>query len=231
MMWAGEFTAFLLGFGFTQSVVDGRLFYVHGKLGLVLMVGTFVEDSKLVVLSETMAAALSEGRKKKYRDPPDADAAARDFLGPKYVRATDGETETETNGYNKAFVDLEERLGDLIPRGPGAHCAVSLPPAALRQLEYGPGPDNVLMPVSILPRACSTLGFGGWILCHACPDAILGFVAISRHVSPGRLTEYALGRPIQCSGQGAWSTRMTSSSRCAIFRRGQTPRSFWTPPP
>ena len=89
VMWAEEFTAFLLGFEFTQSIVDRRLFYLHDETGLLLMAGTFVDDCKLVVQSEAMAAAFNEAWRKRYRDPPDAEATARDFLGLKYVRAAD----------------------------------------------------------------------------------------------------------------------------------------------
>ena len=46
-------------------------------------------------------------------------------------------------------------------------------------------------------RARRTLGLGGWGLCHARPEATLGFVASSRRVSPGSLTEYAWDRLIQ----------------------------------
>ena len=53
------------------------------------------------------------------------------------------------------------------------------------------------MPDSILPRARSTLGLGGWIVCHARPGGMLGFVAISRKVGPGRLTKYAWNRLVQ----------------------------------
>jgi len=55
----------------------------------------------------------------------------------------------------------------------------------------------LLMPDSILPRARSILGLGGWIVCHARPDGMLGFVAISRRVGPGRLTKYAWSRLVQ----------------------------------
>ena len=95
----------------------------------------------------------------------------------------------------KALDDLEKKLGNLKPgEGPGARCAMPLPPAALRELERGPGPANALMPNSILPRARSILGLGGWVVCHAHPDAMLGFVAVSRRVSSGRLTQYAWDR-------------------------------------
>ena len=53
------------------------------------------------------------------------------------------------------------------------------------------------MPDSIFPRARSILGLGGWIVCHARPDAMLGFVAVSRRVSSGRLTQYAWDRLVQ----------------------------------
>ena len=60
VMWAEEFAAFLLRFGFAQSIVDRRLFYLHDSTGLLLMVGTSVSVCKLVVHSETMAAAFNE---------------------------------------------------------------------------------------------------------------------------------------------------------------------------
>ena len=60
VMWAEEFTSFLLGIGLTQSIVDRRLFYRHNKSGLLLMAGTFVDDLKLVVQSETKAAAFTK---------------------------------------------------------------------------------------------------------------------------------------------------------------------------
>ena len=109
-----------------------------------------------------MAAAFNKAWERRYRDPPTADAIARDFLGIKYDRGGEGEVETVTVGCGKALVDSEEKSGGLMPRGgPGAHCTAPLPPAALRQLEYGPGPDNALMPEAILPRARSTPGLGG----------------------------------------------------------------------
>ena len=53
------------------------------------------------------------------------------------------------------------------------------------------------MPETTLPRARRILGLGGWSFCHARPGSMLGFVAISRRVSPGRLTECTWDRPIQ----------------------------------
>ena len=72
-----------------------------------------------------------------------------------------------------------------------------LPSTALRELERGPRPKNALMPDSILSRARSILGLGGWVVCHARPNAMPGFVAVSRRVSSGRLTQYAWGRLVQ----------------------------------
>ena len=60
VMWAGDLTAFLLEFGFAQSTVDRRLFYLHDKAGLLLMVSTFVDDCKPVVQSGTVTAAFNK---------------------------------------------------------------------------------------------------------------------------------------------------------------------------
>ena len=58
-MWAVEFTGTLLESSFTQSVTDRRLFHLTDKGGLLLIVGTFVDDSKAVVQSEFKAAEFS----------------------------------------------------------------------------------------------------------------------------------------------------------------------------
>ena len=44
VMWAEEFTRFLKGFGFTQSVVDRRLFFMFDEEGRALLLGAFVDD-------------------------------------------------------------------------------------------------------------------------------------------------------------------------------------------
>ena len=114
VVWPGEFAAFLLGFWFTQSIVDRRLFYFHDKSGPLLMMGTFVVDCKLVVQSGTIAAAFHKAWEKRHRGPPDVDATARDFPGLKYVRGGEGEVGTVATGCCKALVDLEGcSCGDL----------------------------------------------------------------------------------------------------------------------
>ena len=56
VMWAKEFTGFLLDFGFTRSITDRRLFHLTDKSGLLLIAGTFVEHCRAVVQSESKAA-------------------------------------------------------------------------------------------------------------------------------------------------------------------------------
>ena len=192
VMWAEELTAFLLGFEFTQSIVDRRLFYLHDEKGSCSWPALLWTTASSWCIPRRRSAAFNEAWRKRYRDPPDAEATARDFLGLKYVRAADEEGESVTISYGKALDDLEKKLGNLNPGGgPGARCTVPLPPAVLRGLERRPGPANALLPDSILPRARSILGLGGWVVCHARPDAMLGFVALSRRVSSGRLTQCA----------------------------------------
>ena len=56
------------------------------------------------------------------------------------------------------------------------------------------------MPEVVLPRARSSPGLGGWVVSHARPETMLGFVAVSMRVIPGRLTECALERLVQWAG-------------------------------
>ena len=190
-MWAEEFTGSLLDFGFTQSITDRRLFHLTDKGGLLLIAGTFVDDYKVVVQSESKAAEFTRAWEKRYRDPPEVEATARDFLGPKYTRCG----WVITVSCQKATGDLAKKLSGLGPRlGDGAQCTSPLPEGSLSRLDLGAGPDNGLLLDSTLPRARSILGLAGRIVCHARPDALLAFVAIARRVSPWRFTEYAWDR-------------------------------------
>ena len=75
------------------------------------------------------------------------------------------------------------------------------------------------MPKSILPRAHSSLGLRGRVVCQARPGAVLGFVAISRRVSPGRLTEYAWDTLIQ------WAMYRANNKNIQLATRQCPPRT------
>ena len=69
-MWTGEFTRYLLDFGFTQSITDQHLFFLTDESGLPPIAGTSVDDFKAVVQPETKVAEFSKAWKERYRDPP-----------------------------------------------------------------------------------------------------------------------------------------------------------------
>ena len=49
VMWAEEFTRFLTKFGFAQSIVGRRLFFMYNEEGQALLLESPVDDYKLVV--------------------------------------------------------------------------------------------------------------------------------------------------------------------------------------
>ena len=108
-MWTEEFTGFLLDFGFTQSITDRRLFPLTDEGGLLLVVGTFVDDFKVVVQSESNADKFTRAWEERYRDPPDVEATARGFVGLKYTR----DDPVITISCNKATNDLAKKLSGL----------------------------------------------------------------------------------------------------------------------
>ena len=188
VMWAVEFTRFLKRFGFNQPYVDRRLFYMYGEESRALLQGKFVGDYKLVVQSEPLAARFKREWKKKFSDPPNADATARDFLGLKYGGVSAGAIEVS---WEKVLSDLRGTLVGMSLVGSGSRCTTPLPEVALRQLKDGPGPGNELLPDSALPRARSILGLGGWVVGNARPDGLLGYAALTHRTSRGRLAQYA----------------------------------------
>ena len=89
-----------------------------------------------------------------------------------------------TTSYHKAMDDIVEKLSGLGP----APSADSSP---------APGPTARCCPTRrFLGRRAASLGLAEWIVCHARPDAMLAFAAISRRVSPGRFSKYLWDRLI-----------------------------------
>ena len=177
-MWAEEFTGFLLDFGFTQSITDRRLFPLTDEGGLLLVVGTFVDDFKVVVQSESNADKFTRAWEERYRDPPDAEATARDFLGLKYTR--DGSVISIS--CNKATDDLAEKLNGLGPRlGAGAQCTTPLPEGPLSagwSSKLGPTID--CCPTRRFPERAESWGLQSG-LC-AMPDPVICRLSL---LSPG----------------------------------------------
>jgi len=150
---------------FINSIADRRLFFLADEGGLLLIAGTFVDDFKGVVHSETKAIEFNKAWEERYREPPDIDAATREILGLNYVRVgtgRNGDRDQLRQVKSKALGILSDELSGLGHRiGVGAQCSSLLPPGALSRLECSAGPDNALMPESVLPRGRSILGLAG----------------------------------------------------------------------
>ena len=116
VMWAGEFTRFLLELDFTQTIVDRRLFFMSDEEGRAVLLGTFVDDCNLVVRSESLAAGSNEEWEKKSSDPPGVGATARDFLGLRYDRVS---ADVIENSCGRALGDLDDKLTGVNLKGFG----------------------------------------------------------------------------------------------------------------
>ena len=112
----------------------------------------------MVVQSESKAAEFTKAWEERYRDPPDVEATARDFLGLKYTR--DGSTITIS--CSMATDDLAEKLGGLAPRaGAGTQCTTPLPEKSLSLLELGAGPGTDCFPTRCFPERAGSWDFRG----------------------------------------------------------------------
>ena len=105
----------------------------------------------------------------------------------------------------EALGDLEDKLAGLSMLGSGSRCTTPLLEGALRQLGDGSGLGNELLPDSFLPRARNFLGLGGWVVGHARPGGLLGYVALTRRITPGQLTQYEWDRVVQ------WATYLVKT--------------------
>ena len=103
----------------------------------------------------------------------------------------------------------------------------------------GGGPAATASPAAYgalaAPAADGAPALGGWVGCHARPEEILGAVAASRRVSPGRLTECACMakprstagrcRPPSCDGAGAAADSPPASAPADSLIRGAAGRA------
>lgn len=161
-----RYRAFLLKFGFAQSVVDRHVFFVFDPGRLLRCVGVFVDDNMALIGSWFMAAVLRARWALEFDYSPDMDDTFHNFLGVKYRHMNSNEMKSSCG---KALSNSSGTPADLYKRR-GATCATTLPANGLRLPQKEPSEDNPLVPLDPLPRARSIVGLDQWIVCHVRPS-------------------------------------------------------------
>jgi hypothetical protein len=195
VIWDREYTGFLLSEGFTQSIVDRRLFYKHSPDppdegarplpggGSILIVAVVVDDSWFTSTNSRMLTDLLARWSARFKaSTSGAPTGVSDFAGTHCETSVgpDGKRRL-TLGCKKSIDDLEKILSTLASP---TTSPVLTPMAAdgLGLLHDQPSESNPSIPERV-HDARRLLGMCGWITGSVRADAHFAYVAISQHVA------------------------------------------------
>jgi hypothetical protein len=187
LIWQECNDEFLFGFGFEQSVVDTRCFFIHRGSGTIIIC-IFVDDSFIWCscdeLWEEFYAAWSERFPPSEEGLKGARAAASmavadlEFCGLTIERAADGLIRFSCG---KLVVDLERKL---LEHGPVAEAKTPIKLGGIAELrEPASAGDALITDEVMVDAAMSIVGLGGWIAQACRADALLGFIALAQQMA------------------------------------------------
>ena len=176
-VWEAEYTAKLKEWGFTQSIVDRRVFMQFDDDGLALVVGVFVDDNWILSQSPKLLAQFTERWMSEYDCAPDMAATKTEFCGVGMVRKDEDTVELHVDG----TIDL---LGEsLTPYGYAGSCAEPMHRDGLKHIQAPPSDDNPLQPPELHEAARRIMGRGGWVVTMVRPDAYFAFTALATQLA------------------------------------------------
>ena len=181
VIWQDEYDGWLKGQGFSQSIVDRRVFYkailrVDGGTGL-FVIGVFVDDNWIHCECTAEWEAFYQKWVKRFKPSLTNDMDGRDFCGVSYVDKPDGSVELSCEKLLRAlYVMVEGDIEGLAFETPMAADALT----AMRAL---PTEGNPVLGTKYVHRARQVLGLVLYVVRCARPDSSFASVAISQHIS------------------------------------------------
>jgi hypothetical protein len=202
VIWDREYTGFLLSEGFTQSVVDRRVFYKFfpdppdkGALplpggGSIIVIGVVVDDSWFTSTNSRLLGEFMTRWGARFKSSIDATPSLKsDFAGIHFETTVDGDgKQTTTLSCGKSIDDLEKRLTSYPPH-PNGPASTPMAADGLGLLYADPGDDNPMLGPEKVSEARQLLGMCGWITGSVRADAHFTYVAISQLIAT-RLTRH-----------------------------------------
>ena len=185
VIWQDEYDAWLSGEGFTQSIVDRRVFYksierATGGLGLFVL-GVFVDDNWTHCECDGACFSFYSRWAARFKPSLTNDLEGRDFCGVTYDDKPDGSVELSCE---KLLQVLYEMVKDDIK---GKEYATPMASDALGAIRALPTAECPLLGDTFVHRARQILGLVLYIVRCARPESAFGAVAISQQIG-GNLT-------------------------------------------
>jgi hypothetical protein len=195
VIWDREYTGFLLSEGFTQSVVDRRVFFKFSPDapdkgakplpggGSIIVVGVVVDDSWFTSTNSKLLKDFMGRWSSRFKSSVDANPSLKsDFAGIHFETTVDNAgRKTTTLSCDKSIDNLEKRMESYPPH---ANSVTSTPMAAdgLGLLYAEPSDDNPLLGPEKVSEARQLLGMCGWITGSVRADAHFTYVALSQRI-------------------------------------------------
>jgi hypothetical protein len=177
---------FLVDFGFQQSIVDRRCFYLHrGEETIIVCI--YVDDSFIWCSDDGLWAEFYAAWSARF--PPseeglkgasaaDSAVAVREFCGLTISSKPDGSLEFSCG---KLIADLARKLA---PYPVPATIATPLKEVGLQELRQPPSEaDPLIAHPAMVEAAMSIVGLGGWITLACRPDGLLWFIALAQQLA------------------------------------------------
>ena len=175
-----------IGLGFTQSIVDRRIYYmVRGDE--YILTGIYVDDNLFIHSGGTLWDEFEKAWRERFDEPPDSTHNAEsidEFCGLLMEDLGGGSTALSAPRVMQTLADAVKDFA--CPTDP---CTTPLAGTALRKLPEPPTPGNPLMETvttthaEFIAHAQRLTGIAGW-LCGAYRfDAYLAFVVAAQHVT------------------------------------------------
>ena len=107
-IWAEHYDRFLFAQGFTQSIVELRLFYKHLPDGKIFIVGVYVDDNWTVCDDDVEWERFLAAWREAFVESSNVLEAENDFCGVRYDDMPDGSLELSCG---KLLAELEKMIG------------------------------------------------------------------------------------------------------------------------
>ena len=167
---------FLLGLGFTQSIVDRRIFFRFGPNDTVFIICVYVDDYWTFCECDTEWDEFYTLWSERFEPSESVVQAADDFCGVTYTLEPDGCLSARSM---KLLLALKAMLNPFArPRS----CETPMDPLVVPALALPPSQDNPLLDAAHISAARSILGLGMYVVRGTRPDGLFAATALAPHI-------------------------------------------------
>jgi hypothetical protein len=166
---------FLLGLGFTQSIVDRRIFFRPGAAGTLFLICVYVDDYWTFCEDDSEWDVFYAKWSERFEPSDSVVQAADDFCGVTYTMESDGCLSARSM---KLLLALKSMLD---PYARPRSCETPMDPLMVPALALPPSDTNPLLPDNV-SAARSILGLGMYVVRGTRPDGLFAATALAPHI-------------------------------------------------